>query len=61
MVAIASLGLGSGRVVGITTANASVTGRSSDSIGVGFAITGNRVEQVVSRLTGAIQTVSATG
>jgi putative serine protease PepD len=48
-----------GRVVGITTANASLTGRSSGSIGVGFAIPGNRVEQVVRRLTGGIQTVSA--
>jgi putative serine protease PepD len=48
-----------GRVVGITTANASVTEQSSGSIGVGFAIPGNRVEQVVRRLTGGIQTVSA--
>ena len=31
-----------GRVVGITTANASVTEEFSGSIGVGFAIPGNR-------------------
>jgi len=48
-----------GQVVGITTANASVDGRSSGSIGVGFAIPSNRVEQVVNRLTGGVQTVSA--
>jgi putative serine protease PepD len=48
-----------GRVVGITTANASLDGRSSGSIGVGFAIPGNRVEQVVNQLTGGVQTVSA--
>ena len=41
-----------GQVVGITTANASVNGQSSGSIGVGFAIPSNRVEQVVSQLTG---------
>jgi putative serine protease PepD len=48
-----------GRVVGITTANASLDGQSSGSIGVGFAIPGNRVEQVVNQLTGGVQTVSA--
>jgi putative serine protease PepD len=48
-----------GRVVGITTANASVDGQSSGSIGVGFAIPGNRVEQVVNQLTGGVHTVSA--
>ena len=49
-----------GRVVGITTANASVDGQSSGSIGVGFAIPGNRVEQIVRQLTGGgARTVSA--
>ena len=49
-----------GQVVGITTANASVDGQSSGSIGVGFAIPSNRVQQVVAQLTGGgIQTVSA--
>jgi putative serine protease PepD len=48
-----------GKVVGITTANASVDGQSSGSIGVGFAIPGNRVEQVVNQLTGGVHTVSA--
>ena len=48
-----------GQVVGITTANASADGRSSGSIGVGFAIPSNRVEQVVNQLTGGVQTVSA--
>jgi putative serine protease PepD len=48
-----------GQVVGITTANASVDGQSSGSIGVGFAIPANRVQQVVNRLTGGVQTVSA--
>ena len=48
-----------GRVVGITTANASVDGQSSGSIGVGFAIPSSRVEQVVTQLTGGVQTVSA--
>jgi putative serine protease PepD len=47
-----------GQVVGITTANASVNGQSSGSIGVGFAIPSNRVEQVVSQLTGGVQTAS---
>jgi putative serine protease PepD len=47
-----------GRVVGITTANASVTNQSSGSIGVGFAIPSNQVAQVVDRLTGGVQTVS---
>jgi hypothetical protein len=41
-----------GQVVGITTANASVGGQSSGSIGVGFASPSKRVEQVVSRLSG---------
>ena len=48
-----------GRVVGITTANASVDGQSSGSIGVGFAIPSSRVEQVVTQLTGGVQTDSA--
>jgi putative serine protease PepD len=48
-----------GKVVGITTANASVDGQSSGSIGVGFAIPSNRVEQVVNQLTGGVHTVSA--
>jgi putative serine protease PepD len=48
-----------GQVVGITTANASVDGQPSGSVGVGFVIPGNRVEQVVNRLTGGVQTVSA--
>jgi putative serine protease PepD len=49
-----------GQVVGITTANASVSEQSSGSIGVGFAIPSNRVKQVVNQLTGGgIQTVSA--
>lgn len=49
-----------GQVVGITTANASVSEQSSGSIGVGFAIPSNRVKQVVDQLTGGgIQTVSA--
>ena len=47
-----------GRVVGIATANASVSAESSGSIGVGFAIPSNRVMQVVNRLAGGIQTVS---
>jgi putative serine protease PepD len=48
-----------GQVVGITTANASLDGQSSGSIGVGFAIPSNRVEQVVNQLTGGVHTVSA--
>jgi putative serine protease PepD len=48
-----------GQVVGITTANASVEGQSSGSIGVGFAIPGSTVEQVVNQLTGGVHTVSA--
>ena len=40
----------SGQVVGITTANASVDGRSSGSIGVGFAIPTDQVEKVLARL-----------
>jgi putative serine protease PepD len=47
-----------GRVVGITTANASVSDQSSGSIGVGFAIPSNQVLQVVNRLAGGVQTVS---
>jgi putative serine protease PepD len=47
------------RVVGITSANASVHGQSSGSIGVGFAIPSNRVEPVVNQLTGGVHTVSA--
>jgi putative serine protease PepD len=49
-----------GQVVGITTANASVSAQESGSIGVGFAIPSNQVKQVVNQLTGGIQTVSAT-
>ena len=48
-----------GQVVGITTANASVSAQDSGSIGVGFAIPSNRVKQVVNQLTGGLQTVSA--
>jgi putative serine protease PepD len=49
-----------GQVVGITTANASVSDQSSGSIGVGFAIPSNKVAQVANRLTGgAVQTVAA--
>ena len=44
----------SGRVVGITTANASVDGQSSGSIGVGFAIPISEVKQVVNRLMGQV-------
>jgi putative serine protease PepD len=40
-----------GEVVGILTANASVS-QDAGSIGVGFAIPSNQVEQVVSQLTG---------
>jgi putative serine protease PepD len=40
----------SGRVVGITTANASVDGNSAGSIGVGFAIPSNQAKQVADRL-----------
>jgi len=39
-----------GRVVAITTANASVDGTSSGSIGVGFAIPGSQARQVADRL-----------
>jgi S1-C subfamily serine protease len=50
-----------GQVVGITTANVTVSQQSSGSIGVGFAIPSNRVKQVVNHLTGGgIQTVSVT-
>jgi putative serine protease PepD len=48
-----------GQVVGITTANASVSGRSPGSIGVGFAIPSNRVEQVVSQLAAGVQALPA--
>jgi putative serine protease PepD len=48
-----------GQVVGITTANASVSAQDPGSIGVGFAIPGNQVKQVVNQLAGGIQTVSA--
>jgi putative serine protease PepD len=41
---------GAGQVVGITTANASVSGASSGSIGVGFAIPIDHAKQVVDRL-----------
>jgi putative serine protease PepD len=39
-----------GQVVGITTANASVSGSSSGSIGVGFAIPIDHAKQVISQL-----------
>ena len=39
-----------GRVVGVTTANASVDGASAGSIGVGFAIPGTQARQVADRL-----------
>jgi Trypsin len=39
-----------GQVVGITTANASVSGASSGSIGVGFAIPIDHAKQVIDRL-----------
>ena len=42
-----------GRVVGITTANASVDGESAGSIGVGFAIPANQARQVATRLLSA--------
>jgi putative serine protease PepD len=48
-----------GQVVGITTANASLDGQSSGSIGVGSAIPSNRVQQVVNQLTGGVQTITA--
>ena len=41
-----------GRVVGITTANASVEGTSAGSIGVGFAIPSSQARQVADRLLG---------
>jgi putative serine protease PepD len=43
---------GAGQVVGITTANASVNGQSSGSIGVGFAIPIDHAKQVIDRLIG---------
>ena len=39
-----------GRVVGISTANASVDGTSAGSIGVGFAIPSSQARQVADRL-----------
>jgi putative serine protease PepD len=39
-----------GQVVGITTANASVSGQSSGSIGVGFAIPIDHAKQVINQL-----------
>jgi putative serine protease PepD len=39
-----------GQVVGITTANASVNGQSSGSIGVGFAIPIDHAEQIIDQL-----------
>jgi putative serine protease PepD len=41
---------GAGQVVGITTANASVNGQSSGSIGVGFAIPIDHAKQVIDQL-----------
>jgi putative serine protease PepD len=41
---------GAGQVVGVTTANASVDGQSSGSIGVGFAIPIDHATQVIDRL-----------
>jgi putative serine protease PepD len=43
-----------GQVVGITTANASVNGQSSGSIGVGFAIPINHAKQVINQLTSGV-------
>ena len=43
---------GAGQVVGVTTANASVNGQSSGSIGVGFAIPIDHAKQVMDRLIG---------
>jgi putative serine protease PepD len=43
---------GAGQVVGITTANASVNGQSSGSIGVGFAIPIDHAKQAIDRLIG---------
>jgi putative serine protease PepD len=61
-----SLGLEGSVTAGIVSAlhrtldtDGSVDGQSSGSIGVGFAIPGNRVQQVVNQLTGGVQTVSA--
>lgn len=47
-----------GEVVGILTANATVS-EDASSIGVGFAIPSNQVMQVVSQLTGGVQSVAA--
>jgi putative serine protease PepD len=47
-----------GEVVGILTANASVS-QDAGSIGVGFAIPSNQVEQVASQLTGGALTVAS--
>jgi putative serine protease PepD len=43
-----------GQVVGITTANASVSGQSSGSIGVGFAIPIDHAKQVINQLTSGV-------
>jgi putative serine protease PepD len=47
-----------GEVVGILTANASVS-QDAGSIGVGFAIPSNQVEQVAGQLTGGALTVAS--
>jgi putative serine protease PepD len=47
-----------GEVVGILTANATVS-EDAGSIGVGFAIPSNQVMRVVSQLTGGVQSVAA--
>jgi putative serine protease PepD len=47
-----------GEVVGILTANATVS-EDAGSIGVGFVIPSNQVLQVVSQLTGGVQSVAA--
>ncbi|HZD74384.1 MAG TPA: trypsin-like peptidase domain-containing protein [Actinomycetota bacterium] len=46
-----------GQVVGITTANASVNGQSSGSIGIGFAIPIDTAKQVINRLMSGISGV----
>jgi putative serine protease PepD len=43
-----------GQVVGITTANASVNGQSSGSIGVGFAIPIDHAKQVINQLMSGV-------
>jgi S1-C subfamily serine protease len=58
--ATAATGTSGGSLAAVAAAVApSVDGQSSGSIGVGFAIPGNRVEQVVNQLTGGVHTVSA--